>query len=101
MPPCILFYLVCRQAITIRVHSIIFSLVGSDVVPFANPSAIIHCSHCCQIWFLNSLFTPMLTGWHNEVHPPGKCSTSVKSPYYSFRTVRRSFENTRLKYDSR
>ena len=47
MPPRICTICSSRPFITIGVHSVMFSLVGGDVVPFANPSVIIHCSHCC------------------------------------------------------
>jgi hypothetical protein len=44
-----------------RVHRTMSSCKGGEVVRRANPSSIIHASHCSRILFLNGLMTPTST----------------------------------------
>ena len=56
-------------------------LVGELVVPWMTPSAIIHDIHCRRTRSLNGLLKPTSTGWQREVHPPGRCVTSIPSSW--------------------
>ena len=62
---------------TYNPHCAICFLIGGLVVPFIRPSAIIQHSHLICKCFLYGLLTPISTGWHKYVHPPGICSTSI------------------------